>query len=82
MINMIVMMMLIGMIMMMMSMRMIMVIMTIMMMSMLMMIIILMVINRNMNIVEAELFDADLIFFASLCFSEVFMEHALQSIGR
>ena len=40
------------------------------------------IIDRNMNIVEAELFDADLIFFASLCFSELFMEHALQSIGR
>jgi len=37
---------------------------------------------RNMNIVDAELFDADLIFFSSLCFSEVFMENVLQSIGR
>jgi len=51
-------------------------------MMMMMIIIIINIVDRNMNIVEAELFDADLIFFASLCFSELFMEHALQSIGR
>ena len=59
-----------------------MVMMVIMLMMMMMMMMMINIVDRNMNIVEAELFDADLIFFASLCFSELFMEHALQSIGR
>ncbi len=69
-------------ILMVMMMMMMMMIMLMMMMMMMMMMIIINIVDRNMNIVEAELFDADLIFFASLCFSELFMEHALQSIGR
>ena len=34
-----------------------------------------------MNIVDADLFDADLVFLASLCFSEAFVEHALTILG-